>query len=72
MKTLSLFLVASILGFSAVRIHSQAAPAATAGAALLQMKTANEDLIARQAATLQLLKTMEADSNQMRIVAKRK
>ncbi len=71
MKTPYILLIALFLGATSLRIHSQSKPSVSAGAALIQIKVANESLISRQAATLEVLKAMEADSNQLRIVAKR-
>ncbi len=71
MKNTYILFIALFLGATSLRIHSQSKPSANAGAALIQIKTANESLIARQTATLEVLKAMEADSNQLRIVAKR-
>lgn len=72
MKTVYLLLVITALGATSVRIHSQNKPAPGSGVDLIQIKTSNESLITRQTATLALLKVMETDSNQMRIIAKRK
>ena len=71
MKTLYVLLTVAVLGATSTKIHSQSKPAESAGAALIQIKAANEALIARQAATLEVLKAMQEDANQMRIVAKR-
>ncbi|MEO7933848.1 MAG: hypothetical protein ABIT76_11890 [Chthoniobacterales bacterium] len=71
MKPIYLILTTLFLGATSLRIHSQSKPSESAGAALIQIKAANESLITRQAATLEVLKAMEADSNQLRIVAKR-
>ena len=71
MKTLYVLLTVAVLGATSAKIHSQSKPAESAGAALIQIKAANEALIARQAATLEILKAMQEDANQMRIVAKR-
>ncbi len=60
-----------LLGLSSIRLHSQTAAPANSGAILLQMKAANDALIARQKASLEVLKAMEVDSNNIRIVAKR-
>ena len=72
MKTTYLYLVTAILAVTSVGIHSQSKPAPNSGTALIQIKAANESLITRQTATLAVLKVMETDSDQMRIIAKRK
>lgn len=71
MKLAATLLTLLIFSASAVKLQSQAQPRASAGLLLLQVKTSNEALITRQKATLEILKQMETDSNQMRIVAKR-
>lgn len=71
MKKIYLMLIAVFLGATSLRIHSQSKPAENPGVVLLQIKAANEALLARQAATLEVLKAMGTDSNQIRIVAKR-
>jgi len=71
MKTLSFSLIALVLGFTSFQMHSQSKTAESPGATLIQLKAGNEALILRQAATLEVLKTLEAESNQLRIVSKR-
>lgn len=66
----SAFLVL-LIGLSSMQLRSQTTPPATSGAILLQLKSSNDALIARQKATLEILKAMELDSNNIRIVAKR-
>ena len=72
MKKLSYaFLALTFLGITSIRLQSQVKPAPSSGALLLQIKAANDAMLTRQTATLEVLKAMEADTNQLRIVAKR-
>ena len=71
MKTLYILLTVAVLGATSAKIHSQNKPVQSSGAVLIQIKAANEALIARQTATLEVLKALQEDANQMRIVSKR-
>jgi hypothetical protein len=72
MKTIYIFTIAVALTGGAMRMQSQNKPTVSAGAMLLQMRAANANLLERQTATLEVLKGLAAESDQMRIVAKRK
>lgn len=71
MKTTYIVIFAVLCGAASIQLHSQSKPTESSGAILLQLKASNEALLIRQAATLEILKAMQVDSNQLRIVSKR-
>lgn len=71
MKIAAIAFLVITVGLSSFQLRSQTPAPATSGAILVQMKASNDALIARQKATLEVLKAMELDSNNLRIVAKR-
>ena len=73
MKTfLSLTLSATALFALALNLHSQAPAAAKSPLEILQaMKAKNQELLEKQAQTLQKLDEIEKESGQIKILAKR-
>lgn len=73
MKTpFALVLAAAVLLAPGTTLHSQAPAAAPSPQQILQaMKLKNQELLARQAATLQKLDDLEKEAEQLKIFAKR-